>query len=68
MRIELTFKEQEPPTGCVVPEGSTPMPFAGWLGLLRLLSDLRADPAPERDAASVPNLCGAGAGELEPRP
>lgn len=67
MRIELTFYEQEPPTGSVLPEGSPPMPFSGWLGLLRLLGDLRADPSPGPAAASIRALGGAGGGELEPR-
>lgn len=68
VRIELTFDEQEPPTGSVMPEGSAAMPFTGWLGLLRLLGDLRADGAPGLTAASVLTVGGAGGGELEARP
>lgn len=68
VRIELTFDEREPPTGSVVPEGSAPMPFTGWLGLLRLLGDLRADGAPGPAAASILTVGGAGGGELEARP
>lgn len=67
MRIELTFDEQEPPTGSVVSEGRAPLPFTGWLGLLRLLGDLRTDDAPGPAAASVAAVGGAGGGELEPR-
>ncbi|MGI8623267.1 MAG: hypothetical protein ACR2NB_07210 [Solirubrobacteraceae bacterium] len=68
MRIELSFDEQEPPTGSVMPEGSPPMPFTGWLGLLRLLGDLRADGAPNPTAASVLTVGAPGGGELEARP
>ncbi len=68
VRIELTFDAQEPPTGSVMPEGGAAMPFTGWLGLLRLLGDLRADGAPGPTAASVLTVGGAGGGELEARP
>jgi hypothetical protein len=41
MVIQIWLETNEPPTGTVVLlEGETPLPFVGWLGLLRVLSEL----------------------------
>jgi hypothetical protein len=40
MRIEISVDATEPPQGTVVIEEAEPIPFAGWLDLLRVLSDL----------------------------
>jgi hypothetical protein len=41
MVIQIWLETNEPPTGTVVLlEGETPVPFVGWLGLLRVLSEL----------------------------
>lgn len=40
MRVVLHFRETDPPVGCVTAGGSAD--FTGWLGLLRVLSELLA--------------------------
>ena len=40
VRIELRVDKNDPPSGVVLPEGAGPVAFAGWLELLRILSDL----------------------------
>ena len=49
MELRVTFEPGEPPCGhvaLVVRPGKEvdPIPFIGWLGLLRVLSDLFAEP------------------------
>jgi len=38
--IVIRLDATEPPTGEVGMQGAEPVPFAGWLGLLRALSEL----------------------------
>lgn len=40
MQIEISVEGVEPLTGTAAHEDSTPVPFVGWLGLLRALSAL----------------------------
>ncbi len=40
MTIELVFAACDPPEGCLRAEDGETRCFAGWLGLLRALSDL----------------------------
>jgi hypothetical protein len=39
MEIEIRVRSPEPPTGELSVEGAEPVPFEGWLELLRLLSE-----------------------------
>ena len=45
--IQIWLEENDPPRGKVATGLSDPLPFIGWLGLLRVLSELLAPP--ERD-------------------
>ena len=40
--IQLSIDTTEPPTGTAAIEGREPLPFKGWLDLLRLISELSA--------------------------
>ena len=57
MELRVTFETGDPPTGHVTlveaqgplakqprPQGDHPIPFTGWLGLLRVLCDLLGHP------------------------
>lgn len=66
MQIELSFDEHEPPSGSVAADGRGPVPFTGWLGLLRLLEELKADPAAAPAVGSA--LTFGVAGGHEPKP
>jgi hypothetical protein len=47
MLIHLLVEANDPPTGTVALDDSNaePVPFVGWLGLLRVLSELLGHPA-----------------------
>jgi hypothetical protein len=38
--VEIVFEECDPPSGRVAGQGADPVPFVGWLGLLRVISEL----------------------------
>ena len=45
MDVLIRLERTEPPAGTVVPpcdtsEGGEPLPFVGWLGLLRVLAEV----------------------------
>lgn len=42
MEIKISFEQTDPPTGRVVGGGGELVPFSGWLGLLKALSELVA--------------------------
>jgi hypothetical protein len=42
MRIEIVVEQAEPLSGQVSADGGTPVAFAGWLPLLRILEQLTA--------------------------
>jgi hypothetical protein len=42
MFIQIWFEERNPPSGRVAGEGADPLRFVGWLGLLRVISELLA--------------------------
>jgi hypothetical protein len=42
--IQIWFEEKEPPRGKAASERTDALPFVGWLGLLRVLSELLARP------------------------
>jgi hypothetical protein len=42
--IQIWFEEKNPPRGEAASERADPVQFVGWLGLLRVLSDLLAPP------------------------
>jgi hypothetical protein len=44
MVIRIRFDAHDPPTGEAVVEGQKPVAFVGWLGLLRVLSELLGVP------------------------
>ncbi len=44
VEIEISLGEREPPAGLVRVADGDPVPFAGWLGLLRVLSELMTSP------------------------
>lgn len=44
MRIQIDLEEHDPPTGTVSAEGQQEQTFAGWLGLLRAISELTVLP------------------------
>lgn len=46
--IRIRLDAVEPPAGVVLPARGDALPFTGWLGLLRALSDAVAGPARER--------------------
>ncbi len=39
MRIDVQVDERAPPVGFVRVDEGPPVPFVGWLGLLRILSE-----------------------------
>jgi hypothetical protein len=44
VHIQIWFEEKDPPRGKAASERTDPLPFVGWLGLLRVLSELLARP------------------------
>ena len=44
MRVTLELTRLDPPQGTATIEGQEATAFVGWLGLLRVLSDLTAAP------------------------
>jgi hypothetical protein len=52
MKLVIALTHHEPPTGTVEIDGSSPVPFAGWLGLMTLLGDVV-------DQASIPDVTGS---------
>jgi hypothetical protein len=42
VRIEIVVEQAEPLSGRVSADGGTPVAFAGWLSLLRILEQLTA--------------------------
>jgi hypothetical protein len=42
--ITIRLTATDPPAGCVSLPGEAELPFVGWLGLLRILSDLFGSP------------------------
>ena len=44
MHIQIDLEELDPPTGTARIEGQTEQTFAGWLGLLRAISELTTLP------------------------
>ena len=40
--VQIWFEEREPPSGQAARAGAEPLPFVGWLGLLRVISELLA--------------------------
>ena len=44
MHIHIDLEELDPPTGTVSAEGQQEEPFAGWLGLLRAISEMTTLP------------------------
>lgn len=55
MDIRISIENRQPPTGTIGLAGASTHPFAGWLQLLRVLSDLVGGPQ------------GVRSGELDPR-
>ena len=44
MVITIRMEATDPPAGRVTVPGGSPVAFVGWLGLLRVLSELMASP------------------------
>lgn len=44
MLIQIWFEEKDPPRGNAASERMDSLPFVGWLGLMRVLSELLAPP------------------------
>ena len=40
MKVTIALTDREPPVGTVQVNGSQPIEFAGWLGLLSVLGDV----------------------------
>jgi hypothetical protein len=54
--IRLLIEKTQPLTGTAVAEGSDPLPFDGWLELLRVISELVDAATPsERPPRSSPS-------------
>jgi hypothetical protein len=44
MNIQISMDTSQPPSGTVTAEGEVAQPFAGWLALIALISDLLGEP------------------------